>query len=110
MADGTRLTALAQGLQQQLRHADRWAHRGGAAFLVLLADADLATAQLVAQRLLDSVRCPGSDQPSGWLSLRLSIGVAQLRHGESTRALVCRADQALQLAKANGGDRFTVID
>jgi PleD family two-component response regulator len=77
---------------------------------VLLADADLATAQLVAQRLLDGVRCQGPAPRSGWLNLRLSIGVAQHHTDQSVHALICRADQALQLAKASGGDRFTVID
>lgn len=104
------LVALAQALQQGLRDYDCCSRWGGEEFLALLAGADLATAQLVAQRMLDTVRKLVVELPSGAVQPRVSIGVAAHIAGEEYTEVYRRADQALLAAKAAGRDRFMVAD
>jgi diguanylate cyclase (GGDEF)-like protein len=104
------LVALAQALQQGLRDYDCCARWGGEEFLALLAGADLATAQLVAQRMLDTVRTMVVDLPAGSVHPRVSIGVAEHLAGEDYTEVYRRADQALLAAKVGGRDRFMVAD
>jgi diguanylate cyclase (GGDEF)-like protein len=104
------LVVLAQALQQGLRDYDCCARWGGEEFLALLAGADLATAQLVAQRMLDTVRGLNVDLPAGAVYPRVSIGVAEHLAGEDYIEVYRRADRALLQAKAAGRDRFMVAD
>ncbi len=101
---------LAQALQQGLRDYDCCARWGGEEFLALLAGADLATAQLVAQRMLDTVRRLTVDLPAGAVQPRVSIGVAEHLAGEEYTEVYRRADHALLAAKVAGRDRFMVAD
>lgn len=104
------LVSLAKALQQGLRDYDCCARWGGEEFLALLAGADLATAQLVAQRMLDTVRKLVVDLPNGSVQPRVSIGVAEHFAGEDYTEVYRRADQALLAAKASGRDRFMVAE
>ncbi|QVL51995.1 MAG: biofilm regulation diguanylate cyclase SiaD [Cyanobium sp. M30B3] len=104
------LVALAQALQQGLRDYDCCARWGGEEFLALLAGADLATAQLVAQRMLDTVRRLTVDFPAGAVQPRVSIGVAEHLAGEEYTEVYRRADHALLAAKVAGRDRFMVAN
>lgn len=104
------LVALAQALQQGLRDYDCCARWGGEEFLALLAGADLATAQLVAQRMLDTVRRLTVDLPAGAVRPRVSIGVAEHLAGEEYTEVYRRADHALLAAKVAGRDRFMVAN
>lgn len=104
------LVSLGKALQQGLRDYDCCARWGGEEFLALLAGADLATAQLVAQRMLDTVRKLVVDLPAGSVHPRVSIGVAEHAVGEDYTEVYRRADQALLAAKASGLDRFMVAE
>jgi diguanylate cyclase (GGDEF)-like protein len=104
------LVVLAQALQQGLRDYDCCARWGGEEFLALLAGADLATAQLVAQRMLDTVRGLNVDLPAGAVHPRVSIGVAEHLAGEDYTEVYRRADRALLQAKTAGRDRFVVAE
>lgn len=104
------LVSLGKALQQGLRDYDCCARWGGEEFLALLAGADLATAQLVAQRMLDTVRKLVVDLPAGSVHPRVSIGVAEHVVGEDYTEVYRRADQALLAAKASGRDRFMVAE
>jgi diguanylate cyclase len=102
------LVALAQAFREGLRDYDSCARWGGEEFLALLAGADLATAQQVAQRILEQVRSLGVDLPAGMICPRVSIGVAQHHEGELYTDVYRRADAALLAAKTSGRDRFVV--
>jgi diguanylate cyclase (GGDEF)-like protein len=104
------LVVLAQALQQGLRDYDCCARWGGEEFLALLAGADLATAQLVAQRMLDTVRGLNVDLPAGAVHPRVSIGVAEHLAGEDYTEVYRRADRALLAAKSSGRNRFMVAE
>ncbi|MCV2371157.1 sensor domain-containing diguanylate cyclase [Roseateles oligotrophus] len=83
---------------------------GGEEFVLLLADCDLAGAQVVAQRCLDSIRLAAIEHEASPLrrKLSLSLGVAACvasPQGDAV-SLVEHADAALYAAKQNGRARL----
>lgn len=81
-------------------HVCRW---GGEEFLVLLPQTDMAVARTVAYRLRASVERTSVPLPSGEpLFITVTVGLAHLGPGESLRAAVHRADEALYRGKAAG--------
>ena len=108
------LRRVAQLLQACIRRADEVAARyGGEEFVLLLPDATLADATVVAQRCLDSLRSAALPHPRSPTAptLTLSIGVASLvpRPQDSTDTLVQAADAALYRAKHGGRNRIEVF-
>lgn len=102
------LIALANSFQQSIREGDYCARWGGEEFLALLAGADLSVAARVADRLLDNVRSIQLPHEKGWITPRVSIGIAQHRPGDRYRDVYRRADSALLTAKQNGRDRYVL--
>jgi diguanylate cyclase (GGDEF)-like protein len=87
-------------LAAQLRPGDLLARVGGDEFAVLLADADLASATGVAQRLLDGLTEP-FDLDGVALHVDASIGLALCPdHADTATALLQRTDVAMYQAKA----------
>lgn len=104
------LTSVAHTIQQCLREYDVCARWGGEEFLVLLPNMGLTEAQLVAQRVLDSVRNINMANVMGSSAFRikaltLSAGVAEHSAKEHYEETIKRADQALYEAKEQGRDR-----
>ena len=104
------LIALANSFQQSIRDGDYCARWGGEEFLALLVGADLKMAQVVADRLLNTVRGILIDVGVAEISPRVSIGVAEHASGESYPDVYRRADAALLLAKQSGRDRYLIAD
>jgi diguanylate cyclase (GGDEF)-like protein len=80
---------------------------GGEEFGVLLSDAPMEQACKVAERIVQATRrlhVPFADREIRWT---VSIGVEQLRPGQSAEALIDAADAQLLVAKSSG--RNTVI-
>ena len=102
------LIGLAQSFQHGIRDGDYCARWGGEEFLALLPGADLSTAKLVADRLLNTVRSLEINCADAVISPRVSIGLAQLAEGERYVEVYRRADAALLLAKQSGRDRYVV--
>lgn len=79
---------------------------GGEEFLIVLPDASLGEAELVAQQLLAEM---GDRQvtvgPDTQISASASIGAAHQRPGEGFEALIARADAAMYTAKQSGRAR-----
>jgi diguanylate cyclase (GGDEF)-like protein len=104
------LREVAARIKAELRMSDALGRFGGEEFVVLLIDADLDSAAMVAHRIRASV----ADEPfmlaeGQMLSVTVSIGVATLDDFEREHAiesvasaLVGQADQALYQAKENG--------
>lgn len=106
------LQAVAQVFKQHAPAAGLAARVGGEEFALLLPTASLDTAQALAERLRATIAASRIRRQGGSDSVErvtLSLGVAPYRHGESARAFVDRADQALYAAKAAGRDRVTVL-
>ncbi len=87
-----------------IRMPDVVGRLGGEEFGVLLSDAPMAQACLVADRIVQATRrlhVPFADQEIRWT---VSIGVEELRPGQSPEALIEAADAQLLAAKNSGRD------
>jgi diguanylate cyclase (GGDEF)-like protein len=100
------LRATAERINGTLRSSDSAYRVGGEEFLVLLADADVDTAQQVAARLRRAVR----SQSCGERDVTISVGVAATTPGERFiySEVFARADRALYEAKSAGRDRICI--
>jgi diguanylate cyclase (GGDEF)-like protein len=107
------LREVASRIKAELRMSDALGRFGGEEFVVLLIDADLESASMVAQRIRDSVADQVFLLADGQaLPVTVSIGVAALAdfdrsHAieEVATALVGQADGALYAAKQQGRNR-----
>ena len=97
------LRKLADCLREELRGVDSAARFGGDEFAVILPQADLEGAVLVAERLRS--RIAQTDVP-GFGSISASFGIATFPdHASSRDTLVVAADRALYNAKYGGRNR-----
>lgn len=99
-----RCTALI--LRNAARPSDFVARYGGEEFTAVLPNTDAQGAYLLAERLRQTVE----EQIVEPRPLTISIGVASLTPGESTRSLVARADKALYDAKNSGRNRVATAE
>lgn len=79
---------------------------GGEEFLLLLPYAAESGARTCVERLRSAMHAEPFVTSVGPIPITFSAGVAQYHRGESTVALINRADEALYLAKASGRDRI----
>jgi diguanylate cyclase (GGDEF)-like protein len=96
------LKAVATTIKDQLRNIDMVFRYGGEEFLVLLSATPREGAQLVGERLRESVlglQCVAQGRP---VQISISLGCATLELGESVDGLLNRADKALYSAKRSG--------
>jgi diguanylate cyclase (GGDEF)-like protein len=101
------LVEIAKRLVRCLRAADTVGRLGGDEFVVLLSQIVLPDdAEAVARKIQDSLSQPYAIDDRR-LQLTASIGIAVYPDdGETSEALLDRADGAMYRAKRNGGDRF----
>ncbi|MFD1296455.1 GGDEF domain-containing protein [Lysobacter gummosus] len=101
------LRIVALRTRNRLRAMDLCGRYGGDEMLIGLIDAPIDEALKLAEHLRAAV----SDGPVAIdgkrLHIGLSLGVAQLRNGETLEQLLKRADAALYASKANGRGRVT---
>lgn len=96
-------------LRTFVRKNDFVGRYGGEEFVVILPDCDRATAELLAKRLLESVRKISVVHGAATIGVTCSIGVAVTSQAdEAAPALIERADAALYSAKDSGRDRAVV--
>ncbi len=99
------LKAFARLMEEQLRKTDVVGRYGGEEFLVVLPETDMVSAEEVAERIRTACATrPVSDPENAVVHFTTSVGVAQLREGETTDALLTRADDSLYRAKESGRD------
>ena len=96
------LRELTRLVRTHIRSVDALFRYGGEEFIVTLPHTNLAQASRAAEKLRALVA--GQAFPHG-LSITISLGVAELRFGESADALMARVDAALYRAKAAGRNR-----
>lgn len=95
------LMAIGEAVKDHLRPYDYAARMGGEEFCIVLPGADLAAAEMVAERLRRAVESRIVEPlPEGRITC--SFGVAQARPNERLQELLLRADAALYMAKNQG--------
>lgn len=96
------LCRVANELQARLRPTDTLYRYGGEEFLVVAENTSLSQASFLAEGIRQRIASHASDKQQAEADLTVSVGVAQLRVGESTDSMVDRADKALYKAKSMG--------
>ncbi|MHB8835876.1 MAG: diguanylate cyclase [Candidatus Methylomirabilia bacterium] len=101
------LQELARTLRMQVRNLDIVARYGGEEFAVIMPEASLEVALLVAERLRAAVENHPVEGPSGPLRVTVSLGVAAVPRAETgvPAGLIAAADRALYRAKELGRNR-----
>lgn len=102
------LSGLGGICQQQLRRNDYFGRLGGEEFGILLADAGVATAVGMAERLRQKIAGMTFAFMQQELLCTVSLGVATPLPGESRDDFLHRADMALYSAKRSGRNRVVV--
>ncbi len=98
------LRSVAATLRETVRDTDTCARVGGEEFVVLLPDAGLRDAELVAERVRAQLRARRIEAIGA--SVTASFGVAELQPTDAAaESLLHRADQAMYRAKALGRDQ-----
>lgn len=96
------LRIVAQAFRERTRAADLVARIGGEEFLIAFVDAPLPTARAISERLRSAVERHRWALLRPDLSVTISIGLAELRDGETAQQLIERADRCLYQAKRAG--------
>jgi two-component system cell cycle response regulator len=104
------LMQAARVLTESVRGSDVVCRYGGEEFLVLAPETDARGAHSLAEkiRLSVSTRLFGDGERA--FALTISVGVAELRPGESGNDMIARADLALYQAKQHGRDRVEAAE
>lgn len=96
------LKMLADSIMDTMRTSDISFRYGGEEFALILSNTDKKAALLVAERLRIATSQLSCNDGSRTFGFTISLGVAQLNHGEAAAALFDRADHALYQAKKAG--------
>ena len=106
----TVLRELVEILMRSSRGGDVVARVGGEEFVVLLPDADIEMAGVVAERIMQGVRGHLFRTVRGRQRVTVSIGIAseQVTDAHISGSLRARADEALYVAKRLGRDRVVM--
>ena len=94
----------------QVRDGDLLGRIGGEEFLVLLPTTDLAAAQLLAERLRQTLAATSIVDGSHTIALPASFGIAELQAAESQAEWFRRVDGALYQAKNQGRNTVVAVD
>lgn len=105
------LRAIALRLRESVRAEDVIVRTGGDEFAILVDErSGFADIELIAAKIVTQVRAPIAVDAQE-LVVRVSVGIAVGKHGESTAETLLRdADVALYAAKSAGGNTFRVFD
>ncbi len=106
------LKQVARVLRESVREQDQTFRLGGEEFLVLLPEADQATALMVAERIrlsMHQLDLAGA-APGGRLTVSLGVSTKSAQLSTGFPQLMELADQALYAAKGDGRDRVCAAD
>lgn len=105
------LRHLAGLLHHSLRAGDWVGRLGGEEFLAVLPDASLEHTHAIAERMREAIAAAPCPTAQGPLAISVSIGIASHRgDGETSSALLQRADAALYAAKTLGRNRVAAAE
>ncbi|MDP3440016.1 MAG: sensor domain-containing diguanylate cyclase, partial [Azonexus sp.] len=97
-------------LRDELRDVDIAARVEGEKFAILLPETDQAAAEIFAKRLRQKVADTSINAHNQLLPITVSIGIAEIWISDSNpRQCLTRANQALDQAKAAGGNQIAIV-
>jgi two-component system cell cycle response regulator len=98
-------------MQLIVRGQDLASRLGGEEFLIVVTNATIENAELVAERIRNDIASESikASTPSGSVNVTVSVGVAMRQStSETPDKQLKRADEALYEAKRNGRDRVVM--
>jgi len=111
LAGDDALKTFADICHKNIREVDLLARFGGDEFVVLLPEADLGQARLIAERMSQGLAQSPFEVGAGKILLTVSMGIATvLSDRDTVETLMHRADQALYAAKESGRNCIVVWD
>lgn len=102
------LKAIVQQIKTCIRQTDICFRYGGEEFVVLLNNANLANARLIAERIRMTISDLSIETNKGRLQVTISSGLAMLKEGDTEASILERADKALYQAKHSGRNKVCV--
>jgi len=102
------LSDLANVLNDSTRSSDMVARLGGEEFCVVLPEAELKQAGILAANLCQAVSLHRFTSGSHHIEVTVSLGVSQKKDNEASELSIKRADQALYQSKKDGRNRVTL--
>jgi diguanylate cyclase (GGDEF)-like protein len=105
------LRAVGAAVKRSLRPGDIGARYGGEEFALIFPGSTLSEARAACQAVLEAVRAAEIEAGDGAkIRITASIGLAELRGGDTPESLVARADAAQYRAKYGGKNRLVEAD
>lgn len=102
------LRHVASRIQASVRDFDMVGRFGGEEFVIIMTNADLELAKVIAERVREGVMDTPLHLKELSIRVTISLGVATLRKGERKEALLERADTAMYEAKRSGRNRVMI--
>jgi diguanylate cyclase (GGDEF)-like protein len=96
------LTAAAKWIKESLRSSDIVFRVGGEEFVILLSDTDLSGAEILAERIHNTIELHTLAYDMATIKITASLGVAALRDDDKVDTFIKRAVEAMCKAKKNG--------
>lgn len=103
------LHGVAKRLKGSFRIHDFVGRFGGEEFLLVLNNTQLDTAIAIAERVLSEISESPFHSDGENIDVTISLGLTQVKAGDTRDSIVNRADKALYQAKRNGRNRLEVI-
>jgi diguanylate cyclase (GGDEF)-like protein len=103
------LEKIAALIRQNIRDTDIAGRYGGEEFIIILPQANLSSARVVAERIRSMIESAEmKDSAGNVFAITVSQGLSGWERGEDAHSLISRADEALYKAKENGRNRVEI--
>ena len=104
------LEKVAALIRGNIRDTDIAGRYGGEEFIIILPQATLSSAWVVAERLRSIIEQAEMKDPAGNVfAITVSQGLAEWERGEDAHSLISRSDEALYKAKEKGRNRVQIL-
>jgi len=103
------LEKVATLIRRNIRDTDVAGRYGGEEFIIILPQADLSSALVVAERIRSMIEnAEMKDSAGNVFAITVSLGLSSWEPGEDAHSLIARVDEALYKAKENGRNRVEI--